>query len=84
MPWSNVVEAFKKEVIDSRVEVLKAMDNAIRSMNDEEVFDLWLSEGIPDAASEEDYKSIAEVHSDYIYVVNIFRACVKDYAKKDF
>ena len=75
---------FKRDVINSRIAVLKAMDNAIRNMNDEEVFDLWLSEGVPDEASEEDYESIAEVHSDYIYVVNIFRACARDYAKEDF
>ena len=60
---------FKKNVINSRIAVLKAMDNAIRNMNDEEAFDPWLMCGVPDGATEYDYESIAEDHDEYIDIV---------------
>lgn len=48
------------ENVAKRVELLKAMDVVVRSLNDEEVMDLWLTNGIPDGADESDYEFIAE------------------------
>ena len=48
------------ENVAKRVELLKAMDIVVRSLNDESVMDLWLTNGVPDGADESDYEFIAE------------------------
>lgn len=75
---------WKNDVIQSRVAVLKAMDEAIRGMNDEDVMDPWLMCGVPDGAYEEDYEDIASDHETYIDTVKLFAKIVKNYAKEDF
>ena len=50
----------KPENVAKRVELLKAMDVVVRSLNDESVMDLWLTNGVPDGADDSDYESIAE------------------------
>lgn len=50
----------KPENVAKRVELLKAMDVVVRSLNDESVMDLWLTNGVPDGADESDYEFIAE------------------------
>lgn len=52
--------AMKPENIAARVELLKAMDVVVRSLNDESVMDLWLTNGVPDGADDSDYEYIAE------------------------
>jgi hypothetical protein len=52
--------AMKPENIAARVELLKAMDVVVRSLNDESVMSLWLTNGIPDGADDSDYEFIAE------------------------
>lgn len=48
------------ENVAKRVELLKAMDVVVRSLNDEEVMDLWLANGVPDGADDSEYEFIAE------------------------
>ena len=48
------------ENVAKRVELLKAMDVVVRSLNDESVMNLWLTNGIPDGADDSDYEFIAE------------------------
>ena len=48
------------ENVAERVELLKAMDVVVRSLNDESVMDLWLTNGIPDGADDSEYEFIAE------------------------
>ena len=48
------------ENVAERVELLKAMDVVVRSLNDEDVMDLWLANGVPDGADESVYEFIAE------------------------
>ena len=48
------------ENVAERVELLKAMDVVVRSLNNESVMDLWLTNGVPDGADESDYEFIAE------------------------
>ena len=50
----------KPENVAERVELLKAMDVVVRSLNDESVMDLWLTNGVPDGADDSDYEFIAE------------------------
>ena len=57
-----------------RIQDLKNMDFVMRCINDEEngIFDLWLQEGVPDGATEEDYETIAEAEDDYNIICRIF------------
>ncbi len=75
---------WKNDVIQSRIALLKAMDNAVRNMNDERAFDPWLMGGVPDGATEEDYEYIADNHEDYIGTVKLFANIIKNYAEEDF
>ena len=52
--------AMKPENVAKRVELLKAMDVVVRSLNDESVMDLWLTNGVPDGAAASAYDFIAE------------------------
>lgn len=43
-----------KDMIDMRVEFLKSFDNFVRShIEDEDLFDYWLENGVPDCADDE-------------------------------
>ncbi len=75
---------FKQEVIKDRIQVLKAMDEAIRGMNDESVFEPWLMLGVPDEAFEEDYEDIASDHKEYIRIVKLYAKLTERYGKEDF
>ena len=80
----TVSEQFKREVIGRRVEVLQAMDYAIRYMNDESSIEPWFMCGVPDSAELEDYEDMASDHDTYIDTVKLFAKIVKNYAKEDF
>lgn len=56
----QIETTMQSENIAERVELLKAMDVVVRSLDDEEVMDLWLTNGVPDGADESDYEFIAE------------------------
>ena len=56
----QIETAMQSENIAERVGLLKAMDVVVRSLNDESVMDLWLTNGVPDGADESDYEFIAE------------------------
>ncbi len=80
----TVSEQFKREVIGRRVEVLQAMDYAVRYMNDENSIEPWFMCGVPDGAELEDYEDMASDHETYIDTVKLFAKIVKNYAKEDF
>lgn len=77
-------EQFKREVIGRRVEVLQAMDYAVRYMNDEDSIEPWFMCGVPDGAELEDYEDMASDHETYIDTVKLFARIVAHYAKEDF
>lgn len=68
-----------KTTIDLRFIQLKAMDDFMHSVNNEELIDEWLTYGIPDEASEDDYLSIAEDDELYNDCIEIFKRTVKNY-----
>ena len=49
---NNKEIVMQPENIAKRVELLKAMDVVVRSLNDESVMDLWLTNGVPDGADD--------------------------------
>lgn len=80
----KVRNEWKNNAVQRRIAVLKAMDDAVRGMNDENAIDTWLMVGVPDEASDEDYQSIAEDHEEYVDIVKVFARIVSVYAKEDF
>lgn len=67
-----------KTTIDLRVIQLKAMDDFMHSVNNEELIDEWLTYSVPDEASEDDYYGIAEDDELYNDCINIFKRTVKN------
>lgn len=57
---TRLERVMKPENIAERVELLKAMDTIVRSLDDESVMNLWLTNGVPDGADDSDYEFIAE------------------------
>lgn len=64
------------ETQKSRVKILKEMNAYILDViGDEEVFDDWWVNGVPDSPSEEDYEIIASDDNSWYYVVKVFARC---------
>ena len=70
--------AMKNTKTEFRVTQLKAMDDFMHSVNNEELIDSWLTYGVPDEASEEDYEEIAADDEYYANCVSIFKRTVQD------
>lgn len=60
-------------IIQLRVNQLKAMDEFVHSVNNEELMEDWLSCGVSDEASEDDYSYIAADEELYKTCVRIFK-----------
>lgn len=67
----------------ARVEILKAMHQYMMNVNDEEAYFHWITLGVPDEPSEEDYESIADDESDWEDIVKYFATLIKDYDQID-
>ena len=69
----------RKALIDLRVDILKKMDNFIRTEIDDEYifYNMWLAEGVPDEASIEDLIFIAEDEDNWDDVMRCFRNCCR-------
>ncbi len=63
----------REALIELRVNQLKAMDQFVHEVNDEELIDDWLKNGVPDEASEDDYEEIAADDKLYYECVKIFK-----------
>lgn len=64
---------------EQRIELLKGMNQYIIDLGDEEVYETWISLGVPDEPTEEDYESIAEEREIWVYVCKLFGRLIKDY-----
>ena len=63
-----------------KLALVKTMDKIIRNYDgDEELIFWWLQEGVPDCASEEDYKFIAYNATEFNEVVQLFIDIVKEF-----
>lgn len=78
----------KEEGLDDKSDVaersrkLKLMDIACRSINDEDIIDIWLYDGCPDESTQEDYDEIAEDIDEYNRMEALFKGLMK-YAVAD-
>ena len=64
--------------MENRVKVLKLLNDLIMDIGDEDVFDDWFAYGIPDGATEEDYKEIAEDTEEFKRIVKVFSKIYED------
>lgn len=62
-----------KSTIKLRIEQLTAMDDFMNSINDEDLIESWLSDGVPDEANEDDYEFIASDDELYNDCVRLFK-----------
>lgn len=46
--------------IRQRARLLRAMDDVARSINDEDIVEIWLMGGVPDGADDDELECIAE------------------------
>ena len=59
--------------IERRIKALKMMNTAMEQIDDEELYyDGWLAYGIPDGATEDDYRCIAENDDDFYEILDLF------------
>lgn len=88
MPKDEINEKLKNDTISKRIRkrlsVLKVMDGAVCSMENEEALEEWRMNGIPEDAYLGDYEDIALDHIRYMYVVKVFSNIVRKYGKEDF
>lgn len=63
-----------------KLELVKTMDKIIRNYGgDDDLIFWWLQEGVPDCASEEDYKFIAYNATEFNDLVQLFIDIVKEF-----
>lgn len=59
----------------NKIDMLKMMDRIARKVNDEDIFyDYWLAYGVPDEATEEDFKEIAD--TDFSEIEDVFKSLI--------
>ena len=62
----------------TKVELLKRMDECARlKFEDEEIFEYWLTYGVPDGSDEEDLIELANDHEDWVNIVKCFSECAR-------
>lgn len=62
----------REELIKTRISIAKQMNKYIIDMGDEEIWMDWITIGIPDAPTEEDYESIAEDDNEWMDLCALF------------
>lgn len=60
------------DLIQLRIKLLKEMNAYIIEMGDEEIWMDWITLGVPDAPSEDDYEFIAENDDEWNDVCGLF------------
>ena len=67
-------------LINRRAKLLKELNRIILQNieNEELIINSWFSEGIPDEATNEDYRFITESKEDFDKIVNLFASLIKE------
>ena len=70
----------KEDMIQTRITLLKQMDSYIRdNIGDEEAFEQWFAYGVPDEATNDDYRSIAEDTVEWTVICEIFGSIMEEF-----
>lgn len=56
----------------NKVEFIKALNEIVLGLGDEDLIDLWLMNGVPDQPSEEDFEFIANDQESFDDLINLF------------
>lgn len=68
----------REELIKIRIELAKQMNQYILNLGDEEIYDAWFEEGIPDGPQEDDYEFFASDDKEWKELCELFGALVKE------
>lgn len=63
-------------LIEMRKKLLKQMHAYVIEIGDEELYMYWITLGVPDEPSEEDYDSIAKDDGVWVYICKLFNNIV--------
>lgn len=78
---NDVIERYNNLIeFDIKIKNLKMMDNVARKINDEEIIDYWLTNGVPDSATDEDFKDIVE-NNDFDEMESVFKKIIHEAIK---
>lgn len=66
----------REELVKTRISIAKQMNKYIINMGDEEIWMDWITVGIPDAPTEEDYESIAEDNEEWMDLCKLFGSLI--------
>lgn len=70
-------------LMKSRIALVKEMDVIARSLNDEDLIDIWLMNGCPDESTDEDYVYIATNLEEFKDIVKLFSRLMNRYVKDE-
>ena len=69
---AKIITVSHEEIIKTRIHLLKQMNEYIINLGDEDIWMDWITLGVPDAPSEEDYKFIAENENEWFETCELF------------
>lgn len=68
----------KQSEIERKIELLKDMHNYIIDMGDEDIYDIWIRDGVPDEPDEEIFEFIASDDNEWREICELFGELVKE------
>lgn len=68
----------RKELLKTRIEIAKQMNDFIINLGDEEIWETWITSGIPDEPQEDDYALFVIDDDEWNELCELFGTLVKD------
>ena len=68
----------RQELVKTRIDLAKQMNNFIINLGDEDIWEAWITTGIPDAPQEDDYEFFANDDDEWNELCELFGRLVKD------
>jgi len=68
----------RKELIETKAKLLKEMNGYILRMGDVDAWFTWAIVGIPESATEEDYKMLVSDDAEWVNICGLFGRLVTD------
>lgn len=68
----------RQELVKTRIDLAKQMNEFIINLGDEDIWEAWITTGIPDAPQEDDYEFFANDDDEWNELCGLFGRLVKD------
>lgn len=68
----------RQELVKTRIDLAKQMNEFIINLGDEDIWEVWITTGIPDAPQEDDYEFFANDDDEWNELCGLFGRLVKD------